>query len=411
MLAWRRDATSMTPPRPRPQPLWARVEIDQFAAQALLAATPTLAKIPFAVVRQREDGHKASLFAVSRRASELGACPGMPVFIARRKVGDRFRTLPRDERAESAVRATLSAVYGEWTPVFESATAGSWAWLDLSGTPISRAVAWEDIGRRLSAELKARSGLCELAVGVSVSRVVAQILARQALPDSVIACPVGQEQAQLATVDADSLPGLASACRERAQMYGLEGVDQLLDLDRATLVRRFGKQEGGRIYGLVRGMASEPRRSAVAEIEAETVLRADINDEVLLHEAVRLTADKATHDLRRAGLAAHAIRLTLLYSDNRRAQKTARLLASTDIFDRISAASLAAFDELHVRRVALKSLHVAALRTSSTTGQRDLFDGIHQHKRRRLGAAITDIRQRLGFDAVLTGGALSLDRE
>ncbi len=53
----------------------------------------------------------------------------------------------------------------------------------------------------------------------------------------------------------------------------------------------------------------------------------------------------------------------------------------------------------------------AALRTSPATGQRDLFDGIRQQKERRLGTALTDIRERLGFDAVVPGGSLSLDRE
>ena len=105
------------------------------------------------------------------------------------------------------------------------------------------------------------------------------------------------------------------------------------------------------------------------------------------------------------------MRLLLVYSDSRRAQKTVRLPVSTDASPRITAASLAGFDELHVRRVALKSIHVALLHTSPATGQRDLFDGISQRKERRLGAAITDIRKRMGFDAVIPGGSLSVNRQ
>ena len=395
--------------RPRPQPLWVRVEIDQYAAQALLATMPALADVPFGVVRQREDSHKASLFAVSQCARARGAEPGMPVFIARRKVGRGFRVMPRDETAEATVREALRSLCAEWTP--EHDVGGTSAWLDLAGTPISRAVPRDDLGHRLTTESQQRSGLRQLAVGVSTSRVVAQILARQARPEGVITCPAGQEQALLSTVDADSLPGLAAACRERVHMYGLEGVDQLLDLDRSTLVRRFGKEQGGSIYGLVRGMASEPQRAPDNGIGAETVLRADVNDESLLLEAVRLTADKATHELRRAHLVARAVRLQLVYSDNRRAQKTLRLPVSTDDFPRIGAALLAVFVELHVRRVGLKSIHVAALHTSPATGQQDLFDDARQHKGRRLGAAITSIRERMGFDAVVPAGSLILDRD
>jgi len=393
--------------RPRPKPLWVRVEVDQYAAQALLATTPALEALPFGIVRQRENSHKASLFAVSQCARARGAEPGMSVFIARRKVGRGFRVMPRDETAEATTGEVLRSLCAELTP--EHDVGETSAWLDIFGTPISREVPRSDLGHRLTSELRQRSGLQQLAVGVSASRVVAQILARQARPEGVITCSAGQKQALLTTVDADSLPGLAAACRERVHMYGIEGVDQLLDLDRSTIIRRFGKEQGGRIYGLVRGMASDPQRVRGDGIGAETVLRADINDESRLLEAVRLTADKATHQLRHSRLVARAVRLQLVYSDNRRVQKTLQLPASTEDSARIEAASLAAFVELHVRRVGLKAIHVAALHTSPATGQRDLFDGARQHKGRRLGAAITSIRERMGFDAVVPAGSLILD--
>jgi nucleotidyltransferase/DNA polymerase involved in DNA repair len=395
--------------RPQPQALWTRIEIDQFAAQALLATTPALANVPFAVVRQQQDRHKASLFSVSRCARMCGAEPGMPVFVARRKVGARLQVLPRDAVAEAAVTASLREVYDRWTP--ELTVEPTSAWLDLSGTPISRAISSDEVGDRLGQELKQASGLQEIAIGVSASRLVAQVLARQIEADGVRVCPFGQEQAQLARLDADSLPGLASNCRQRAHMYGLQRVDQLLELDRATLVRRFGKHEGARIYGLLRGLASAPRQGSGNTIEAETILHTDINDEGLLREAVRLTADRATHELRKSQQVASAVRLQLVYSDSRRTQKTVRLPSSTDSFAQISEISQAAFRELHVRRVALRSLHVAALRTSPESGQRDLFDGAGQQKQRRLGAAITEIRQRMGFDAVVPAGSLALEHD
>jgi nucleotidyltransferase/DNA polymerase involved in DNA repair len=392
--------------RPRPQPLWVRVEIDQLAAQAIVAADPSLRDIPIGVVRQSEESHKAALFSVSPAARQRGARAGMPVFVARRKAGQGLRVLPRNDDAEQRVQQALAGIYAAWTP--ELSTGSTWALLDLAGTPAARAVPYDEIGQRLVERLKSRAGLTEIAAGVSTSRVVAQILARQAVPDGVVTCAPGDEARMLAEVDADALPGLASACRERVHLYGLDRVDQLLALDRATLVRRFGKEEGARLYGLVRGLAPEGRRRGADTVEAETVLSTDVNDDGLLLDAVRLTASKATHEMRRLGQVAGSLRLTLTYSDNRRAQKTVRLPASTDDFGRIERAVLGAFAESHVRRVALKSIHVAALRTSPATGQRDLFDGVTQAKARRLGAALTDIRQRLGFDAVVPGGALRL---
>lgn len=406
----RRDSgtPTTTAPRPRPQQLWVRVDIDQLPAQALSIADPSLPDVPFVVVRQAEESHKAAVFAVNAFARQAGASPGMPVFIARRKVGRSLRVIPRDLDAEEAVRTSLHVVFAQWTP--EVAAGGAWGLLDLSGTPRSRELPYSGVGARLSEELKERSGLTDIAIGVSGSRVVAQILARQIMPDGVITCPHGDEQCMLAAMDADSLPGLASACRERAHAYGIDRVDQLLELDRSTLIRRFGREQGGRLYGLVRGLASDARRTERDEIEAETVLKADVNDDSLLLEAVRLTADKATTQLRHGHRTASAVRLLLVYSDNRRAQRTARLSSSTDAFSRIADSALALFAQLHVRRVGLKSIQVTLARTSPATGQRDLFDGVTQQKERRLGAALTDIRQRMGFDAVLPAGSLRLER-
>lgn len=402
-------ATSGHPARPSPTPIWVRVEIDQFAAQVLMAQDRALAQVPFVVVRQMEDSYKASVFATSACARECGVEAGMPVFIARRKVGRGFRVLPRARDIEERMRGALQDLCADWTP--EAQIEATAIRLDLSGTPVSRQVSGEQLGQWLAERLQQGTGLQALAIGVSASRVVAEVLARQARPAGVATCPPGQEQAHLAKVDADSLPGLAGHCRERARAYGLEGVDQLLQLDRAALVRRFGRQDGARLYGLARGMASDPQRASVDSVEAETVLRTDVNDDSLLVEAVRLTADKAVHEVRRGGLVAGAVRLQLVYSDNRRARKTVRLPTSTDDFSQVRAASLSAFTEIHVRRVALKSIQVAALRTSPATGQRDLFDGVRQRKDRRLGLALTSIRERLGFEAVVSAGTLRLDHD
>lgn len=393
-------------PRPRPEPIWVRAEFDQFPAQVLQAADPTLEQSSFIVVRQLHESHKAAVFAVSARARAAGVEPGMPVFVARRKIGRQLRVLPRDETAEQASRDTLQQLCSAWTP--EARIEAAAIRLDLSGTPISRQVPLHRLGAWIAAGLRGGSGLQSLAVGVSASRVVAQILARQARPDGIATCPPGQEQAHLAAVDADSLPGLASACRERAHKYGLERVDQLLELDRATLIRRFGRADGTQLYGLARGIASEPGRRGADSVAAETVLRTDVNDDGLLLEALRLTVDKAVHQVRRRHLVAGAVCLQLVYSDNQRTRKTIRPAASTDDFSQLRSVCLAAFGQIHTRRVALKSIQVTALRLSPAAGQRDLFDGAQQRKDRRLGRALTSIRERLGFDAVVSAGALRL---
>jgi DNA polymerase-4 len=211
----------------------------------------------------------------------------------------------------------------------------------------------------------------------------------------------------LARTELAGLPGLGSACRERAAQYGIHTAEQVLSLDRQALRRRFGTVAGERLYGAVRGLEAEGSRGT-ADIEAETVLREDANDERLLRDAVALTADRACHQLRHRNLTARSLTLRILYSDNRRLQRTARLASTTDDLSTLCAAAQRLFEELHVRRAGVRSIAVAPTRTSPATGQHDLFDDESRRRRDRLGAAITDIRQRMGFGAVVGGGALEI---
>ena len=396
-------------PRPRPQPLWLAVEAGQFAAQALERARPGLRGSAFVVLQQSRDSHRTEVGAVSARARDLGVEPGTPLFAMRRAHRGRVAVVDRDESAEDAAAESVTAVLERWTPAFR--VRRGWlrlsALLDLGGTPAVRACGWRS-GAELQRQLVDASGLAEIAVGVSTARLVARILGRGALPGGVALCDPGDEDRVLARTGLADLPGLGPACRERAARYGIHTVDQVLSLDRRALRRRFGRREGERLYGAVRGLEAGARPGAPAVIEAETVLREDANDDGLLRAAVALTVDRACHELRLHGLAARSLTLRITYTDDRRAQRTSRLPAVTDEFPVLCAAAEGLFHQIHVRRAAVRSIEAVPSRTSPASGQQDLFDGEAGRRRRCLGAAITDIRSRMGFGAVVGAGALEV---
>ena len=397
-------------PRPRPQPLWLAVEVDRFAAQALERACPGLRDSAFVVLQQSRDSHRAAVRAVSARARDLGVEPGTPLFAMRRAHRGRVAVVDRDESAENAAAESVTAVLERWTPAFRvrHGRARLSALLDLGGTPAARAQGWRSAGAELRRQLVDAGGLAEIAVGVSTARLVARTLGREALPGGVALCAPGDEDHVLARTELADLPGLGSACRERAARYGIHRVDQVLPLDRRALRRRFGRLAGERLYGAVRGLEVEALPGAPGVIEAETVLREDANDDGLLRAAVALTVDRACHELRSRGLAARSLTLRVTYTDDRRAQRTSRLTAATDDFPVLCAAAEALFRQIHARRVAVRAISAVPSRTSPASGQQDLFDGESGRRRRCLGAAITDIRSRLGFGAVVGAGALEV---
>jgi hypothetical protein len=159
---------------------------------------------------------------------------------------------------------------------------------------------------------------------------------------------------------------------------------------------------------MVRGMDPVPPRSGTREVAGEAVLSHDINDDYLLVQQVRLAVDRLCDRLRREDLMARRLTCQLRYTDNRGAQRSAIMAAATDDFATICEMSVSLFKEAYRRRVGIKSIRVVAVRPSPHSGQLDLFAGDPERKSRSLGKAITDIRGRMGFGAVVNATNLGL---
>lgn len=386
--------------RPKSEPLYVAIELEQFPAQTLSAGRRELREKPFAVVRQSGESHRAAVYAVSAAAREMGVDAGIPMFVLQRKFGGRVRVVERDEALEGKVLERLRELFEAWTPSFELGRWGK-SLLDLAGAPVQRGVSWETLGELVRQTVQDTTGLAEVAVGVSRLPMVSQALARAARPAGVTVCPAGVEMESLAELDLEALPGMGAAKRERLAKYGIESVDQVRELERQALVKRLGRVDGEGVYGLVRGVELRGRRRAREQVAAETVLQRDVNDDGALQHLVRLTADKVCDQLRRDRLVARRVAVQLTYTDNRRARRSAVMPTSTDCFDAVAAAALGLFGELHQRRVALKAIEVIVLRPARDSGQLDLFAGDAEKRQRSLGQAITSIRGRMGFGAVL----------
>ncbi len=437
---------ALHPCRPLPDPAWAVLEVENFAAQAIGALQPPLRDTAFAVIQQRGDHHKSALHSVSHRALEMGVTPGMPVFVLRRKFGRRVTVIRRDEASEAHLQGALASALSRWSPAIDlQFSRGTFAAvIDLAGTPAARLWEGRQLGQKLRQHVERRCSI-RVGVGVAAGRLAARLVVRAGDADGVGVCTAAEEADLLRQMATDDLPGLAASCRERAALYGLNRVDQVLQLDRSALVRRFGRDDGLRLYGLVRGLEPVPRvRSTMNPVHgpqsmslhsgtqvmatsstvaaatthdaatqalpclrndsfgAETVLEEDLNDDVALRQALRLTVDKTCHLLRSGGQVSQALTVRLMYTDNRSRQKTALLPTGSDEYGTLCRIADGLFHSLHTRRVALKSLAIRAGRTTPSTGQGDLFAGPAEARRQRLAEAITAIRQRMGFDAVGT---------
>lgn len=408
----------------RVEPLFLALEIGDFPAQALAAWDPSLRDRAFAVVDQDPDNHKTHVLACSPEARALGVRPGMPYTAVRRRwrrVPALFRSLPW----EAALREELGALCYRHTPGYEIRDDGS-AILDLAGTPALRDALRtpgardagrrdrvpEDaegracllLARRLQREIRFKTGLTDVALGLAATRLMARVMARQAHPAGLRICPPGLEARTLGPMDPGILPGLSPQCRERIRRYAFASIGQIQSLGRQAMAARFGS-EGDKLYTLACGLDLARAAAGKRGISAETVLEEDLNDDDALARKVRLTADKLAFRLRKEGAVAARITVAIRYSDHKAARKTVAVAPATDGFKELSERALEGFRAVYARRVALRSIALIVARPGMEKGQVDLFEGQGDRKARAIGEALTRIRGRGGFAAIGLAGS------
>lgn len=391
--------------RAPPQPLFLALEAPDFPAQAIAAWDGSWGAKPFVVVDQDPGDHKTFILSCSQAALKLGVRAGMPFAAAAR----RFKQVTpvfRNPAWEAALVEELRALCWRYTPEANlgEGGAGGRAVLDMTGTPAARALQPAALAAKLRRDVLFATGLGQASVGAAATRLMAKVMARLAARGGEPTgwCPPGEEAGTLDPMGPGCLPGLSPQCRERIKRYALESVGQIRGLGRAALAARFGG-EGEKLYTLACGMDLEEIRVAQHGLHAETVLEEDINDEDGLGRKVRLTADKLVFQLRKAGLQADKLTLAIRYADGKAARKTVALRPRTDEFRILADKAQAMFLPLYQRRVALRSISLAAPAPKEDTGQTDLFASLGDRRQKALGDALAKIRNRSGFGVILSG--------
>ena len=384
-----------------PESLFLALQAADFPAQAIIAHDPSKRNRKLVVVDQDPENHKTYVIACALAARKLGLHAGMPLVAARRRC-PRMEIVFRNVDWEAALSEKLRSLSYRYTPEFE-VRAGH-GWLDLTGTPAARALSPDALARQVHGYIRKAAKVEDLAVGMASTRLMAKVMARlaQERSEAVGLCPAGREAEMLAPLDPGCLPGLSPACRERIRRYALSSIGQIHGLGRQALATRFGA-EGDKLHTLASGLDLEEIRAVGRGVSAETVLAEDVNDDDVLSRKVRLTADRLVFHLRKGGLQADRLIMTLRHTDGKAVRKTVLIHPRTDDFRILAARALEVFRALYQRRVALRSIALKVPTPDRHTGQQSLFTSSGDHRQKSLGDALAKIRSRSGFGIILSG--------
>jgi DNA polymerase IV len=418
----------MTPsPTPTPAPGERRIllaDADAFyVAVARLVDPAGAGKAPLLIVGGSAAG-RGVVTSASYEARAYGVHSAMPTARALR-LCPGATVVPVPWEACAAKGREIRAVLLRFTPLVEQASSDEF-YLDLSGTEdLYRGEELAGTARRIRQAVLAETTL-PLSIGGGTSKLVAKLAAGIAKPragaptsggappsDGVHVVAPGDEARFMARFALADLPGIGPKSQERLARLDLRTVTDVLRHDRHTLVGWLGEREGMWLYERVRGIdrASVDPEREIKSLSRDETFPVDIDDDDAIAAKLLALADRASADLRDAGLAARTISVKLRDQDFTTRQAS-RTLADAVQSDRavyaVARRLLARLRAARRRPARLVGVALSQLVPAGGDGQLTLFGPtggrVETARDRVIAAVIDDVREKFGPDALGRAG-------
>ncbi len=315
----------------------------------------------------------------------------------------------------------IGGVLRRFTPVVEQASSDE-SYLDLTGTDhLYAGESLAETGRRIRAAVLAETSL-SVSIGGGTSKLVAKLAAGLAKPRAgdadgargvVVVLPGGEAEFMLQFALAD-IPHVGPKFQERLARLGLHTVRDAVRHDRATLIGWLGEREGAWLHARVRGIdaASVEEHREAKSVSRDETFASDLDDDAALAAKLLALADRASADVREAGLVARTVTVKLRDADftTRQASRTlphavgsdrAVFVVARDLLTRLRAA----------RRVParLVGVSLSGLAAPGLESQLSLLEptaeALETERDRTIARVIDTVRERFGRDALGRGGS------
>jgi len=356
--------------------------------------------------------------SASYEARAYGVRSAMPMARAVRLCpGAMVVPVPWDACADKG--REIGRVLRRFTPAVEQASSDEF-YLDLSGTErLYHDEALAATARRIRDAVLAETTM-SLSIGGGTSKLVAKLAAGVAKPrpgcrsEGVHVVAPGAEAEFMLRFALADLPSVGPRFQERLERLGLRTVRDVVRHDRDTLIRWLGEREGTWLSERARGADAapvEPDRETKSLSRDET-FPTDVDDDAALAARLLALADRATADLRDAGLAARTVTVKLRDADFITRQASHTLPDPVRSDRAVYAVARQLLARLRdARRVPARLLGVALsqLRSADGEGQLSLLEreagAIETERDRAISRVIDAVRGKFGPDALGRAGS------
>ncbi len=384
--------------RPRaPYRVIAHLDFDAFFAAVEENLDPSLKGKPV-IVGGGERGVVATANYVARR---YGVHSAMPLRTARRLCPHGVY-LTGHHRLYSEYSKRLMDMLDEYSPLVEQVSLDE-AYLDLTGTeklfgPPVRTLRL--IQKRVMDELQ-----LSISVGLATNKLVAKVASDLRKPHGFTVVRPGEEEAFLAPLPVERLPGVGPALLSQLHDRGVVTVGDLVLIPPHLLRLSFG--EWGELLAH-RARGEDPRlvtpREEVKSISREHTFEEDVGDAGVLESTLIALTEDVCRRLRHKQLEARTVTVKIRYSDFVTHTCSHTLPRPMDVDEVFFEEVLALFRQGRRRRYHLRLLGVGVSNLVPRAWQDDLFDQ-ELPLLRELDLKLDTIRDKYGKDAIRRGAA------
>lgn len=351
----------------------------------------SLRERPVAIAPLSSD--RAVLWEVSTEAKGFGICKGMPSAQARRICKDLKIIAPRPDFYRRVNQQIEEKIISKMTPVYEIEKPGH-IYLDMTGS--QRLLGQiSDVAFSLQKDIE-KSFRLTPSIGSSKNKMVSKVAAKSVSPSKeIFQVKEGAEPDFLAPLPITVLPIIRDMAKKTSDTsfddLNLKTVLDILNLNFYALEIAFGKN-AGLVFDMARGVDKTPLFPSARDkiLFEESYLEEDTNDLIILRSTLAQLLEKATFRMRRGGVYAQGVRVSLRYSDYKFVSRERRFKKESFDSSDFLPVVFDLFQKIFTRRTRVRFLSLEFFDLKTTEIQLSLFE------EKKICSVLDEIKERFG---------------
>ncbi len=390
------------------------------AARRLAGGGEDIRLIPSAVGGNREK-RTGIILAKSIPAKKYGVTTGEPVSMALRKCPELFLVPPDFRLYEKNSRAFMD-ICRKYAPVMQKFSIDE-CFMDMTGTgliypdPIALAYQIKD-------EIRDQLGFT-VNVGVASNKLLAKMASDFEKPDKVHTLFFDEIQEKMWPLPVGELLFVGKSSTEKLIAAGIRTIGELAESPLEQIQELLGEKGGKQAHDYANGIDDTEVNDKAEKAKGYSISTTLEEDVTSREQAARIfltLADYAARKMRSDGARAYCIGITIRLSKiaNARGNTPSRrftnkshqrkIQTATDVTDEIYQLAMELFDELwHGEALRLLGLSLTDI-SREEYEQMSLFTDERKEKARKLDAAMDQLRDKYGQNAVFRAGAADEER-